>query len=370
MNIERLTLRFVKANLVRPFENRWQRYHTWTKLIIKVDAGGLSGYGECSAMETPFYNYETIETAWYLTEQYLAPMLLRAGLSDPAGARALWREIDGHEEAKAGVECALWDLQARAVGRTLCEELGGKVRPVPVGGTAGIEPTIDGLLANVKHFSEAGFQRVRVKIRPGWDMEPLREIRSAFSDLPVVGDANGGYGEEHVDHLTRLDEVGLLAIEQPFPRYLLDSTVELQSRIATPICLDEQIKSLREMQQARRLKIGRMVNIKIGRVGGLIEARKIHDFCAGEGVPAFVGAKWDHGIGRWCGLAFATLPNMTLPSDVGPSDDYYTDDGTAPRVSFSRPGWVTPLNEPGLGADPSGGVEVVRERALTAKEFQ
>jgi o-succinylbenzoate synthase len=370
MDIDRLTMRFVKAELARPFENRWQRYHTWTKLVIQVDAGGTCGYAECSAMETPFYHYETIETAWYLTEQYLAPMLLRSGASDPAAAQAAWRDVHGHEEAKAGIECALWDLQARVAGRPLCEALGGAVRPVPVGATAGIEPTMDDLLANIERYAEAGFQRVRVKIRPGWDAVPLREIRAAFPSLPLIADANCAYGGEHVGHLTCLDEFGLLALEQPFPRDLADTTAELQSRITTPICLDEQIHSLHEAQHMLRLKAGRIVNIKIGRVGGLAEARKIHDFCAAEGVPTFVGAKWDQGIGRWCGIAFASLPNMTLPSDCGPAGGYYHDDGATPQVSFSEPGWVMPLAKPGIGAEPSGGTEVVRERVLTAKEFR
>src|SRR5829696_3185723 len=166
MSIERVVLRFVRAELTRPFENRWQRYHTWTKLVLQVDADGLSGFGECAAMETPFYNYETIETAWYVTEQYLAPMLLRSRVSDPDEAQQAWADVNGHEEAKGGLESALWDLRSRRAGRPLYEQLGGSQRPVPVGATAGIEPTMDELLANVERISQTGFRRVRVKIRP------------------------------------------------------------------------------------------------------------------------------------------------------------------------------------------------------------
>lgn len=365
MAIERIVLRLVKCTLTQPFENRWQRYHTWTKLVVEVDAGGVSGFGECAAMETPFYNYETIETAWYITEQYLAPALLQAGTADPAEAHRAWRDVNGHEEAKGGVEAALWDLRARLAGRPLCVELGGAVRRVPVGATAGIEPTVDALLTNVGRIRDSGFRRVRIKIRPGWDTVPLREIRAAFPELPVVADANGAYGEEHLDALARLDDLELMALEQPFPRYLLETTAALQARLATPICLDEQVHSLREMEQAQRCKAGRQANIKIGRVGGLAEALRIHDFCRSEGVDLFVGGKWEQGLGRWCAVALATLPGMTLPSDVGPSRDYYLDDAAAPRLDFVAPGWAQPSQRPGLGAELTGTAEVTRFHELT-----
>jgi len=367
--IDRIVLRFVTATLTRPFENRWQRYHTWTKLVVEVDAGGVSGFSECAAMETPFYNYETIETAWYITEEYLAPALLRAQTTDPAAAQQEWADVNGHEEAKGGLEGALWDLRARQAGQPLCEALGGAVRPVPVGATAGIEPTIDELLANVSRMRDTGYQRVRVKIRPGWDIEPLREIHGAFPDLPIVADANAAYAEEHLDLLTGLDAFELMAIEQPFPRYLLETTAALQARVYTPVCLDEQIHSVREMRQACRLKAGRMANVKIGRVGGLGEAIRIHDFCQHEGIPLFVGGKWEQGLGRWCALALATLPNMTLPSDVGPSRQYYLDDGAEPKLEFVEPGWVTPTDRPGLGVRLCDDAEVVRIRELTVRDL-
>ncbi|WP_079277840.1 o-succinylbenzoate synthase [Streptomyces sp. CB03234] len=365
MNVDRVALRLVTARLARPFENRWQRYHTWTKLIVEVDGDGGTGRAECTAMETPFYNYETIVTAWYVIEEYLGPMLLAADDCDPHSCMRLWREVNGHEEAKGALETALWDLQARLRGRPLCEELGGSVRPVPVGATAGIEPTIDELLENVANAVRTGYQRVRLKIQPGWDTDPVREVRAAFPELPVIADANAAYDESHVEHLTTLDELGLLALEQPFPRHLLPTTAELQHRLETAVCLDEQVHSLRETQDAVRLGACRMVNIKTGRVGGLGESVRVHDFCAGEGIPTFVGGKWDQGIGRWTNLALATLPNMTLASDVGPSDTYYDDDGAWPRLAFHEPGWVRPLPGPGTGAEPTGTLKVEREKELT-----
>jgi O-succinylbenzoate synthase len=371
VDIERVTLRFVKAVLTRPFENRWQRYLTWTKLTVEVAGGGAVGHSECAAMETPFYNYETIETAWHICERYLVPILLRTQSVDPAEAQRAWADINGHEEAKAGVEGALWDLRARQAGRPLCEELGGSVRPVPAGTTTGIEPTVDQLLANLAQLRDEGFPRIRIKIRPGWDAVPLLEIQRAFPDLPIIADANGAYGEEHVDHLVGLDEFGLMALEQPFPRHLVECSVALQRRIDTAVCLDEQIHSARELRQAWRTGAGRMVNLKIGRVGGLTETSQIAEFCLAEGIELFIGSKWDQGLGRWGGLAAATLPAVTLPSDVGPSRSYYPDDGVDRALEFCKPGWVMPTAEPGLGVVPTtDGVEIVRSLELTPKDVK
>lgn len=371
MSIDRIRLRLVTAQLAHPFENRWQRYHTWTKLQVEVDgeAGGAraTGRAECSAMETPFYNYETIDTAWYVIERFLAPMLLAAGRSDPRDCLRLWQDVNGHEEAKAAVETALWDLQARLRGRPLCEELGGTVRPVPAGTTVGIEPTVDALVDVVAKAVRVGYGRVRVKIKPGWDLDPVREVIAAFPGLQVIADANAAYDETHLEHLTRLDGLGMHALEQPFPRHLLRSTAELQKRLETPICLDEQVHSLREVQEAAELGACGMVNVKVGRVGGIGEALRVHDFCASAGIPAFVGAKWDQGIARWANIAVATLPNMTEASDVGPSDTYYVDDGVEPPVVFHTPGFVLPGTGPGTAAEPTGTLPVERQTEITGR---
>jgi O-succinylbenzoate synthase len=360
--VQRIVLRMVTAELARPFENRWQRFRTWTKVVVEVDAGGVSGFGECTAMETPYYNYETVETAWHILDRYLAPSVLRLVDATPAAAAEAWHDVNGHEEAKGALEVALWDLGARIAGRPLCVELGGAVRPVQVGATAGIESSIDALLDRVGELAAAGYRRVRVKIRPGWDLEPLRAVRSAFPDLALAADANAAYGEDDVDRLTALDDVALLAVEQPFPRHLLEATAELQRRLATAVCLDESVKSVFDARRAARLRACRLVNIKVGRVGGLGEAVRIHDFCRDEGLPTFVGAKWEQGIGRWTNLALATLPNMTLPSDTGPSSAYYVDDGVEPKVRFTEPGVVTPLDVPGTGAKPNGALAVARQK--------
>lgn len=370
MMVDRVILRFVRATLTRPFQNRWQSYHSWTKLVVEVIGDGISGFSECAAMETPFYNYETIETAWLITERYLAPILLREQNTDPVAVQRSWGDINGHEEAKAGVEGALWDLRARQAGRPLYQDLGGSLRPVPAGATAGIEPTVDKLLENIAAIRDDGFRRVRIKIKPGWDVEPLREIRAAFPGFPVIADANAAYQEDDLDLLTRMDEFELMALEQPFRRELIDCSANLQARLVTPVCLDEQIHSVRELQQACRVKAGRMINLKIGRVGGLTEAIRIHNLCRDEGIWLFVGGKWDQGLGRWGIVALATLPGVTLPSDIGPSKHYYLDDGADHPLEFTKPGWVMPTDRPGLGVSLSGTVTVIDKREIVPEEVR
>ncbi|WP_214103830.1 o-succinylbenzoate synthase [Acrocarpospora catenulata] len=357
MRPDRVVLRMVTAKLSRPFENRWQSFETWTKVLVRADADGLSGYGECTAMETPYYNYETIETAWHLLARYLAPLVL--------DGRDM-SVVSGHEEAKGALECALWDLRARLAGRPLCVEIGGAVRPVEAAATVGIEPSPEELVAAVGAARDAGYHRVRVKIRPGWDLVPVRAVRAAFPGLPLIADANAAYGPGDLDHLTGLDGLGLLAIEQPFGAGMIDESAALRRRLTdTTVCLDESVKSAADARRALRAGACGIVNIKIGRVGGLAEAIRIHDLCRDHGVPTFVGAKYELGVGRWTNLALATLPGMTLAGDVGPSARYYVDDGAFPTVEFAAPGWVEPLAAPGIGAEPTDGVAVTRELVLT-----
>jgi O-succinylbenzoate synthase len=314
-------------------------------------------------METPFYNYETTETAWHILERFLAPLVLGAEV-DPAVAAASWRQVSGHEEAKGALECALWDLRARGAGRPLWRELGGTRHRVRAAATVGIEPSIDALLAAVEPVQAAGYGRLRLKIRSGWDVEPVRAVRAAFPDLPLVADANAGYDPGDASQLRRLDRLGLLALEQPFGRRALTETGELASSLSTPICLDESISSVADLSRALRAGACQMVNIKVGRVGGLTEAVRIHDLCRDSGVAAFVGAKYELGVGRWTNLALATLPGMTLPSDVGPSARYYLDDSVSPQLEFAAPGWVEPAQGTGIGAAPTDGAQTVRRLEL------
>ncbi len=365
MRIERIVLTIRRAKLTRPFENRWQRFESWDKFLVEVVADGVSGFGECSAMPTPYYNYETVETAWWVTRSYLAPLLL-GHETDARDAAARWAHIHGYEEAKAALECALWDCEARLAGRPLYALLGGSARPVRAGATIGIHPTPDGVAEAVGRAVREGFPRVRIKIRPGWDVEPLRAVRAAFPAVPLIADANAGYDEADADLLAGLDRFGLLGLEQPFAAERREATRKLQARMETAISLDEGIKSVHDAECALAQRACRIVNIKLGRVGGIANALRILALCREAGVDAFVGAKYDFGIGRWTNIAFATLPGITLPSDVGPSARYFENDPSFPAVRFAEPGSVLPLDEPGIGAHLGPG-ETVSELVLDAR---
>ncbi|MEA2664936.1 MAG: o-succinylbenzoate synthase [Candidatus Eremiobacteraeota bacterium] len=364
MRIERIVLTIRRAALTRPFENRWQRFESWDKFLVEVVADGVSGFGECSAMPTPYYNYETVETAWWVTRSYLAPLLLGRE-TGPRDAAARWAHIHGYEEAKAALECALWDCEARLAGRPLYELLGGGAGPVRAGATIGIHPTPEGVAEAVGRAVREGFHRVRVKIRPGWDVAPLTAVRAAYPDVPLLADANAGYDEADADLLAGLDRFGLLGLEQPFAPERREATRKLQARMETAISLDEGIKTVHDAECALAQRACRIVNVKLGRVGGIANALRILALCREAGVDVFVGAKYDLGIGRWTNIAFASLPGITLPSDVGPSARYFANDPSFPAVNFSEPGSVVPLAAPGIGARLGPG-ETVSELVLDA----
>ncbi|NUU20235.1 MAG: o-succinylbenzoate synthase [Streptomycetaceae bacterium] len=361
MRIERVSLRMLKARLVEPFSNRWESFRDWTKVVVQVDGDGASGLGECTAMQTPYYSYETIDTAWHILERYLVPLLWTADDHDPRAVTGLWAHVNGHEETKAALECAVWDLHARLAGEPLCSAIGGSVRDVAYGGSVGIVGTIDALVESVAAMHERGNARIRVKIRPGWDLEPVTALRTELPDVPIVVDANAAYTASDVDLFVKMADTGPMAFEQPFSRDHLAANAELQRRVDVPVCLDESVRSLAEARQAIELSACRAMNVKVGRVGGLAEAVRIHDLCRDAGIPTFVGAKYDFGVGRWTNVALATLPNMTWPSDCAPASGYYLDDGVDVRVAATGAGVVRPLDAPGVGVRLTDGLETVRE---------
>lgn len=365
VRVERLTLRWVRAELAAPFSNRWQTIREWTKLLVAAEADGETGYGECTAMQTPYYSYETIDTAWHLIETYLAPLLFAAEDHDPRAVPGLWAHISGHEEAKAAVECALWDLRARLDRTPLCAAIGGAVRDVPTGGTVSLTEDVDSLIAAVAAHHERGDARVRVKIRPGWDVVPVRALRAALPHVPIIADANAAYRATDMDLLRAVAAAGPLAIEQPFIREHLPANAELQARVEVPVCLDESVRSFDEAEVAVAMNACRAMNVKVGRVGGIGEALRVHDLCAEAGIATFVGAKYDFGVGRWTNLALATLPNMTWASDCAPTAHYYAEDGVDTALTYSTSRHVRPLDAPGVGVRPTGALVTVRETELS-----
>lgn len=351
MRIHRIVLRYVSVPLRAVFENRWQRISTWTKLIVEVHSGDSIGYGECMAMETPFYSYETIETAWWVITRWLAKPLLDLEFEHPREIPQAFSRISGHHEGKAALECAAWDLYARMHSMPLCELFGGSRRPVATGATVGVQKDIETALRAVETAVSAGYTRLKIKIKSGWDEELLGAIRTSFPQVTILADANAAYEEKDIDWLASLERFAPIVIEQPFPGTDWINTAALQAKTSAPVCLDESITCLDDVEQMIHTKAARLVNLKVGRVGGITNAIRIHDRCAEAGIPVFIGSKTETGIGRWMNIGLGTLSNVRFPSDVAASERYFVEEIVKEPVRTVGPGLVEPLPGPGFGTE-------------------
>ena len=332
----------VRLPLKRPFTTSFGTSTDKECVVVRaIGADDAEGWGECTAMEAPRYSGEWNDGAWLVLRDHVIPATL-AG--QPTGVR-------GHPMAAAAVEMALTDLELRAQGVSLASHLGGIQTRVPCGVSLGIEERTDDLLELVNRFLDAGYRRVKLKIEPGRDLEPVRAVRAAFPDAPLSVDANAAYTRETSDSLLPLDDLALEYIEQPLPEDDLLGHIELQRRIATPICLDETITSSRVARGALELGACRIINVKLGRVGGLAEALRIHDLAREAGVPLWVGGMLETGIGRAANVALASLPGFTLPGDTSASDRYFDHDLTEPFV-VDADGTMEVPDGPGLGVAP------------------
>jgi O-succinylbenzoate synthase len=351
MRVVAASLHVVRLDLVHAFQTSSHRKgHLDHVLVCLVDESGAQGWGEIASAADPYYNAENVQTCWLLAERYLLPAVLGARWERPEEVSALWRKVRGHEFAKAGVDAAAWALWATCQGVPLAAALGGTRREVVAGVSLGIEPSIDALLEQVALQVGAGYPRVKLKIAPGWDVGPVRAVRAAHPDLDLHVDANGVYTEapEHLAALRALDDFGLTMIEQPFaPRDLL-AHARFQKSIATPVCLDESVETLADLALALELDAGRVLNIKVSRMGGLTAARAAHDLAVAHGLPVWCGGMHEFGIGRAANVAISSLPGFTLPSDVSGSDKYYARDVIVPPVVATR-GVVPVPTTPGLG---------------------
>lgn len=353
MKVVEAALHVVRQPLVHTFETSSHRKSHLDHIVVELtDETGAVGWGETASPSHPFYSAETLDTALLITEQYLLPALLGTEWRHPEEVSRLWSKVRGHEFAKAGVDMAAWVLYSSVQGIPLASALGGSRSEVQAGVSLGIEPTLDELLAQVQKQVDAGYGRVKLKIAPGWDVEPVREVRTAFPDLDLHVDANGAYGRtpEEADQLARLDGFGLTMIEQPFaPRNFL-SSAQLAARLQTPVCLDESVETVDDLRTMISLQAGSILNIKVSRMGGLTAARAAHDLAAEHGIPVWCGGMHEFGIGRAANVALSSLENFSLPSDVSSSDKYYARDIIRPGVS-ARGGMVEVPTAPGLGFD-------------------
>ena len=351
MKVDRIILRLVRIPLRFEFQDRWERIREWKKLIVEVRSEGASGFGECTSMERPFYSYETVETAWWAITRWLAEPVLKGEFEHPRELAGALAHIAGHHEAKAALECAFWDLYARERHTPLYELIGGRRRRVSAGATVSVKEEIKEALHAIEAAVAAGYERIKLRIKPGRDAELLSIVREAFPRITILADANRAYGREDIARLAALERFSPVVIEQPFATAAWGDCAALQARTSATVCLDESITCLEDVEHMVEMKAARMVNLKVGRVGGIGNAVRIHDRCAEAGVPVFIGSKIETGVGRWVNVALGTLDNVTFPSDVSASERYFVEEIVRDPVRLVGPGQVEPPAGPGFGTD-------------------
>ncbi len=323
MKIDRITLRRIRMPLVHFFETSFGRTYEREIIIVEVASEGLSGWGEVTCGEKPFYNEEWTGGAWILLRDFVAPRILGHEFSSAADVAARTAHIRGHLMTRGGVEAAIWDLQARRNGRPLYQEIGGGARKeIPCGVSIGIQDSVEQLIEKIETELAAGYQRIKMKIKPGWDIDVLSKVRGRFPATRLMGDANSAYTLADAARPAILDEFHQM-LEQPLAHDEIIDHAELQRQLDTPICLDECIRSAHHAEQAIRMGAARIINIKLGRVGGFTEAKKVHDVAQAANVPVWCGGMLEAGIGRAHNIALATLPNFVPPGDVSASQRYW-----------------------------------------------
>ncbi|WP_371371837.1 o-succinylbenzoate synthase [Sporomusa aerivorans] len=349
MQLASITLRAMRMRMKAPFTTSFGT--EWDKDFILVEVRGTegcSGWGEAVAMKAPLYNEETVGTVWLMLKDVLIPLLWQQPLGHPREVAGRFRHIRRNYMAKAALEGALWDLYAVKENIPLYRALGGQRTQIDVGISLGIESSPDQLLAQVEKHVARGYKRIKIKIKPGWDVDIVAAVRRRFPAIQLMADANSAYTLADAARLAALDEYNLMMIEQPLAHDDIIDHAVLQKQLKTPICLDESIHSVEDARKALALDSGRIINIKIGRVGGLTEAKLIHDLCAAKGVPVWCGGMLEAGIGRAHNIAITTLAGFTLPGDTAASSRYWEEDLIEPEVSV-QDGVIQVPDRPGIG---------------------
>ena len=351
MRIDRIEMRHVKLVLIAPFVTSMGVEYDEEHIIVRVDAEGVTGWGESVAEGTPFYSYETVQTAWHILRDFLIPSVLGKDIASIDDAIALGARVRGHRMAKAGLEAALWDAFAKAEGKSLSTLLGGTRKRIDVGVSIGIQPSPADLVRKVDGYLREGYRRIKIKIAPGSDLALVEAIRRKHPTVPLQVDANSAYELSDIGIFRAMDPYGLLLIEQPLSCDDIYDHSKLQAELKTPICLDESIHSLADARAALELKSCRVINIKPGRVGGFTESKKIHDLCASMNIPVWHGGMLESGIGRAGNVALASLPNFTLPGDISASKRYYKEDIVDPAFEVAADGTMAVPTGPGIGVN-------------------
>src|ERR1700724_544251 len=352
MRIREITLRELRMKLIAPFETSTMRTDERRIILVEADVDGMTGWGECVAGETPTYSPETTETAWHILRDHLWSLMRGKEFSGAGKVRDMLELVRGHNMAKAALESAVWDAEAKQKEVPLAKLLGGVREEIASGVSIGIKDSLDDLVAALKKELAAGYQRIKIKIKPGKDVEQVKRVRQDFPGIKLMVDANSAYRASDWPLLKQLDGYHLMMIEQPLGWDDLYSHAELQKTLQTPICLDECIHTLEHAQAAIALRACKIINIKRGRGGGYTVGKQIHDLCMANRIPVWCGGMLESGIGRAHNIAISTLPNFTLPGDVTASKRYWDEDIIDPEVTVSSRGTIAVPQAPGIGFTP------------------
>jgi O-succinylbenzoate synthase len=348
MLIKKLNMRVIEMPLKQPFYTHLETVSVRQAIVIEAEDGhGVTGWGEASAFSTPWYTEETVQTEWHIIKDVLFPLLSGKTIDHPEEVHTLFTPIRGNRMAKAGVECAIWDLYAKQQNKPLHELLGGTHTSIPAGAVAAGKTTGD-MITRIESLVESGYERIKVKINPQTDRNMLTDIRRRFPDVPIMADANSAYSLRNIDQLKSLDEFKLLMIEQPFHVEDLWEHSKLQKQLNTAVCLDESIRSMHDAKCAIQMEACRIINVKFSRVGGLTEAIRIHDECVTASTGLWAGGMIEFGISRAHNVALASLPGFTIPGDIVSSDHYWEEDIIEPEILVKK-GRIQLSNKPGIG---------------------
>ncbi|HXB62874.1 MAG TPA: o-succinylbenzoate synthase [Acidobacteriaceae bacterium] len=349
MKIDAIHMREIQMPLVQPFQTSFGVTTGRRILLIEIEAEGLTGWGECVAGEHPYYSDEMIDTAWIIVKSELAPRLMKEPVENGGACPNLFKRVRGHRMAKASLENAVWDLEAQMKKAALADLLGGEREVIACGVSIGIQPTMEEQMEKIETALAAGYQRIKLKCQPGWDVTMFEAARKRWPDMVMSCDANSAYRIKDMEHLETFDEFKMLMIEQPlwYDDFYFHSM--LQKRLATAICLDESIRNRRDALAAIDMQSCRIINVKVGRVGGFSEAVAIHNAAAERGIPVWCGGMLETGIGRAHNIALSSLPNFSLPGDVSASKRYWKEDIIEPEVTVSTKGEIAVPTTPGRG---------------------
>lgn len=354
--------------LVSPFTTSMGTEYDEEHIIVRVDAEGVTGWGECVAEGTPFYSYETVTTAWHILQDFLIPAILGKNISGVDEAIKSYEKVRGHRMAKAGLEAALWDVFAKSKNISLSKMMGGTRDKIDVGVSVGIQSSEEELIKKIEGYLAEGYKRIKIKIAPGNDIQFVKAVRKEFPEILFQVDANSAYELKHIDLFKQMDEYNLLLIEQPLGYDDIYQHSKLQKQLNTPICLDESIHSLDDTQAAIELDSCRVINIKPGRVGGFTESKLIHDYCETKNIPVWCGGMLESGIGRAGNVALASLSNFKLPGDISASKRYYKQDIVEPEFVVNPDGTMDVPNKPGIGVEVN--MKMLEKITVRKKEFR